>query len=119
MGANNSTERRLQTGEEDYFQARSQLQPLWKEDFKREFSRLDSKEISLCALGAVGVGMSSCIKRFVHGNFSEADATVSDTYTKQIEINSEQLNLKILDTAGKPLPVMETNPVLLPPRELF
>lgn len=58
-------------------------------------------EYKLVVLGSGGVGKSALTVRFVQGIFVEKyDPTIEDSYRKQVEIDSQQCVLEILDTAG-------------------
>jgi len=59
------------------------------------------KEYKVVVLGSGGVGKSACTVQFVQGIFVEKyDPTIEDSYRKQVEYESEQYLLEILDTAG-------------------
>ena len=52
-------------------------------------------------LGSGGVGKSALTVQFVQGIFVEKyDPTIEDSYRKQVEVDSAQCMLEILDTAG-------------------
>ncbi|PAA57021.1 hypothetical protein BOX15_Mlig023552g1 [Macrostomum lignano] len=59
------------------------------------------REYKLVVLGSGGVGKSALTVQFVQGIFVEKyDPTIEDSYRKQVEIDSSQCMLEILDTAG-------------------
>ncbi|CAH8487087.1 unnamed protein product [Heterobilharzia americana] len=59
------------------------------------------REYKLVVLGSGGVGKSALTVQFVQGIFAEKyDPTIEDSYRKQVEIDSQQCMLEILDTAG-------------------
>ncbi|KER25005.1 hypothetical protein T265_07457 [Opisthorchis viverrini] len=59
------------------------------------------REYKLVVLGSGGVGKSALTVQFVQGIFVEKyDPTIEDSYRKQVEIDSQQCMLEILDTAG-------------------
>ena len=59
------------------------------------------REFKIVVLGSGGVGKSALTVQFVQGIFVEKyDPTIEDSYRKQIEIDSAQCMLEILDTAG-------------------
>jgi len=59
------------------------------------------KEYKVVVLGSGGVGKSALTVQFVQGIFVEKyDPTIEDSYRKQVEYESEQYLLEILDTAG-------------------
>ncbi|PAA85765.1 hypothetical protein BOX15_Mlig023552g2 [Macrostomum lignano] len=59
------------------------------------------REYKLVVLGSGGVGKSALTVQFVQGVFVEKyDPTIEDSYRKQVEIDSSQCMLEILDTAG-------------------
>ena len=53
-------------------------------------------------VGSGGVGKSALTLQFMYGDFSEDyDPTSADSYRKLITVDSTELNLDILDTAGQ------------------
>eukprot|EP01134_Creolimax_fragrantissima_P001194 CFRG1194T1 len=59
------------------------------------------REYKLVVLGSGGVGKSALTVQFVQGIFVEKyDPTIEDSYRKQVEVDSQQCMLEILDTAG-------------------
>jgi len=59
------------------------------------------KEYKIVVLGSGGVGKSALTVQFVQGIFVEKyDPTIEDSYRKQVEVDSQQCMLEILDTAG-------------------
>ncbi|KNE63894.1 Ras-like protein 3 [Allomyces macrogynus ATCC 38327] len=59
------------------------------------------REYKLVVLGAGGVGKSALTVQFVQSIFVEKyDPTIEDSYRKQVEVDSQQCMLEILDTAG-------------------
>ncbi|KAF5395817.1 hypothetical protein PHET_11067 [Paragonimus heterotremus] len=59
------------------------------------------REYKLVVLGSGGVGKSALTVQFVQGIFVEKyDPTIEDSYRKQVEVDSQQCVLEILDTAG-------------------
>ncbi|KAI8972015.1 ras related protein 1b [Mycotypha africana] len=59
------------------------------------------REYKLVVLGSGGVGKSALTVRFVQSIFVEKyDPTIEDSYRKQVEIDSQECMLEILDTAG-------------------
>ncbi|XP_050526572.1 ras-related protein Rap1 [Daktulosphaira vitifoliae] len=59
------------------------------------------REYKLVVLGSGGVGKSALTVQFVQGIFVEKyDPTIEDSYRKQVEVDSAQCMLEILDTAG-------------------
>ncbi|KAK0399685.1 hypothetical protein QR680_003162 [Steinernema hermaphroditum] len=61
----------------------------------------DMKEYKIVVVGNGGVGKSALTVQFVQGFFVENyDATIEDSYRKQVTIDGEQCRLEILDTAG-------------------
>jgi len=56
----------------------------------------------LTVVGAGLVGKSALTVRFIQGNFIEKyDATIEDSYRKQIEIDNQACMLDVMDTAGQ------------------
>ncbi|KAK5583392.1 hypothetical protein RB653_004985 [Dictyostelium firmibasis] len=59
------------------------------------------REFKIVVLGSGGVGKSALTVQFVQGIFVEKyDPTIEDSYRKQVEVDSNQCMLEILDTAG-------------------
>merc|ERR1712116_118790 len=59
------------------------------------------REYKIVVLGSGGVGKSALTVQFVQGIFVEKyDPTIEDSYRKQVEVDSQQCMLEILDTAG-------------------
>nr|CAX71115.1 RAP1B, member of RAS oncogene family [Schistosoma japonicum] len=59
------------------------------------------REYKIVVLGSGGVGKSALTVQFIQGIFTEKyDPTIEDSYRKQVEIDSQQCMLEILDTAG-------------------
>ncbi|GAN03647.1 RAS-related protein Rap-1b-like [Mucor ambiguus] len=59
------------------------------------------REYKLVVLGSGGVGKSALTVQFVQSIFVEKyDPTIEDSYRKQVEVDSQQCMLEILDTAG-------------------
>merc|ERR1711862_114388 len=59
------------------------------------------REYKIVVLGSGGVGKSALTVQFVQGIFVEKyDPTIEDSYRKQVEVDSSQCMLEILDTAG-------------------
>ncbi|PAA63414.1 hypothetical protein BOX15_Mlig019209g1 [Macrostomum lignano] len=59
------------------------------------------REYKLVVLGSGGVGKSALTVQFVQGIFVEKyDPTIEDSYRKQVEVDTSQCMLEILDTAG-------------------
>ena len=59
------------------------------------------REYKIVVLGSGGVGKSALTVQFVQEIFVEKyDPTIEDSYRKQVEIDSQQCMLEILDTAG-------------------
>lgn len=59
------------------------------------------KECKITLLGYGDTGKSALLISFLQGIFiKEDDPTIEDTYQKQVEIDSSQIMLEILDTAG-------------------
>lgn len=59
------------------------------------------REYKIVVLGSGGVGKSALTVQFVQGIFVEKyDPTIEDSYRKQVEVDSHQCMLEILDTAG-------------------
>jgi len=55
----------------------------------------------LVVLGSGGVGKSALTVQFVQSIFVEKyDPTIEDSYRKQVEVDTQQCMLEILDTAG-------------------
>lgn len=53
-------------------------------------------------VGTGGVGKSALTLKFMYGDFvEEYDPTSADSYRKKIEIDGNEVNLDILDTAGQ------------------
>jgi len=58
-------------------------------------------ELKIVVLGAGGVGKTCVTIRFVRGLFVDRyDPTIEDSFRKLVEVDQEQYNLTILDTAG-------------------
>jgi len=59
------------------------------------------REYKIVVLGSGGVGKSALTVQFVQGIFVEKyDPTIEDSYRKQVEVDSNQCMLEVLDTAG-------------------
>ncbi|KAF9585817.1 Ras- protein Rap-1b, partial [Lunasporangiospora selenospora] len=59
------------------------------------------REYRLVVLGSGGVGKSALTVQFVQSVFVERyDPTIEDSYRKQVEVDTQQCMLEILDTAG-------------------
>jgi len=57
--------------------------------------------LKIVVLGSGGVGKSALTVQFVQGIFVEQyDPTIEDSYRKQVELDSKNIMLEILDTAG-------------------
>jgi len=58
-------------------------------------------DYKIVVLGTGGVGKSALTVQFVQGIFVEKyDPTIEDSYRKQVEVDSNQCMLEVLDTAG-------------------
>eukprot|EP01120_Amphizonella_sp_Union-15-10_P008021 TRINITY_DN2800_c0_g1_i1.p1 TRINITY_DN2800_c0_g1~~TRINITY_DN2800_c0_g1_i1.p1 ORF type:complete len:181 (-),score=30.54 TRINITY_DN2800_c0_g1_i1:169-711(-) len=58
-------------------------------------------EIKLVVMGSGGVGKSAITVQFIQSVFiKKYDPTIEESYVKQIEVDSKQYKLEILDTAG-------------------
>lgn len=60
------------------------------------------REVKIVMLGNGGVGKSAITFRFVQNKFVESyNPTIEDSYRKQIKVESQNIVLDILDTAGQ------------------
>jgi len=58
-------------------------------------------EIKLVVMGSGGVGKSAITVQFIQSIFiKKYDPTIEESYVKQVEVDSKQYMLEILDTAG-------------------
>eukprot|EP00485_Elphidium_margaritaceum_P003653 CAMPEP_0202699464 /NCGR_PEP_ID=MMETSP1385-20130828/12690_1 /ASSEMBLY_ACC=CAM_ASM_000861 /TAXON_ID=933848 /ORGANISM="Elphidium margaritaceum" /LENGTH=855 /DNA_ID=CAMNT_0049356421 /DNA_START=468 /DNA_END=3032 /DNA_ORIENTATION=+ len=59
------------------------------------------RTIKVCVLGAARQGKSALILRFISDTFlRDYDPTIEDTFTQVIAVEDEEIELRILDTAG-------------------
>ncbi|KAG5865045.1 hypothetical protein JTB14_011999 [Gonioctena quinquepunctata] len=63
---------------------------------------MPSKQRKIAVMGYRSVGKSSLSIRFVEGQFVDSyDPTIENTFTKSTRINSQDYELKLVDTAGQ------------------
>jgi len=74
-----------------------------KEPKKRRGKKGKQEELhKIIIVGSGGVGKSALTSQFMYGEFvEEYEPTSADAYRKKIELDGEQMNLDILDTAGQ------------------
>lgn len=62
----------------------------------------NSNEVKIAVLGEAGVGKSALVVRLMTGRFLHRyDPTLEDEYRKAIDLDGEQYQLCIFDTAGQ------------------
>lgn len=63
---------------------------------------MPSKQRKIAVMGYRSVGKSSLSIQFVEGQFVDSyDPTIENTFTKKTRINSQEYELKLVDTAGQ------------------
>ena len=68
----------------------------------------------IIVIGALGVGKTSLLMRYIHGQFQDRLSRFVAEEKKSVVVDGKEVHLKIWDTAGRPLP-HQAHPCTCPP----